>query len=205
MLYVLMGKSSSGKDTVYKRLTGNAGIAIDKIVTYTTRPMRENEVQDREYHFVDEKEMEKLEKSGKVVERRSYNTVYGQWNYFTVDDGSFDVANRDYIIIGTLESFEKIVAYFGNDKVKPLYLQIDDGARLERALERERQEKSPKYAEMCRRYLADEKDFCEENLTKLGIDIRFDNDDIEECVDEIKKYINCTNNIKSTVSLTMDL
>ena len=52
--------------------------------------------------------------------------------------------------------------YFGKENVIPIYIQVDDGVRLERALERERTQKEPKYAELCRRFLADEKDFSEE-------------------------------------------
>ena len=37
----------------------------------------------------------------------------------------------------------------------PLYVEVDDGLRLSRALERERKQTEPKYAEMCRRFLAD--------------------------------------------------
>ena len=53
------------------------------------------------------------------------------------------------------------------------------------ALAREREQREPKYAEMCRRFLADEKDFSEENLARLGIRKRFSNRDKEKCLDEI--------------------
>ena len=54
---------------------------------------------------------------------------------------------------------KKMQNYFGKENVIPIYIQVDDGVRLERALERERTQKEPKYAELCRRFLADEKDF----------------------------------------------
>lgn len=190
MLYIIMGKSSSGKDTIYRRLTCDEKYMLNRVVTYTTRPMRENEVQGREYHFVGEDEMRRLENAGKVVERRTYDTVYGEWHYFTVDDGSWNIDDKDYVIIGTLESYEEIAKYFGGNRVKPVYVQVDDGVRLERALARERCEKQPKYAEMCRRFLADEEDFKEENLRRLGIEKRFDNNDIEECIKGICEYMN---------------
>ena len=53
---------------------------------------------------------------------------------------------------------------------------------------RRRQEK-PKYAEMCRRFLADEEDFSEENLIKSGITERFGNEDFTECLNKIQRYI----------------
>ena len=68
-------------------------------------------------------------------------------------------------MIGTLESYEKLKTYFGNEKVVPLYIEVEDGERLTRALAREKTQKEPKYAEMCRRFLADSKDFSEELKT----------------------------------------
>ena len=71
----------------------------------------------------------------------------------------------------------------------PVYLEVEDGLRLARALERERRQDQPKYAEMCRRFLADEKDFSEENLVESGITRRFYNESLPECLDEIGAYI----------------
>ena len=71
----------------------------------------------------------------------------------------------------------------------PVYIEIEDGIRLERALARERSQKEPKYAEMCRRFLADSEDFSEENLRKAGIRRRFENVDLEQCMEEITAFI----------------
>lgn len=43
MIVVLLGKTSSGKDTVCNQLIQKG---YKKLVTYTTRPMRPGEVQD---------------------------------------------------------------------------------------------------------------------------------------------------------------
>lgn len=189
MLYVLIGKSSTGKDTIYQRLMEDESLHLKSITTYTTRPIREGEREGLEYHFVDTEQMERLEEMGKVVERRTYHTVYGEWNYFTVDDGTYDLVSENYIVIGTLESFEKIRSYYGKDKVVPLYIEVEDGERLERALLREKSQEVPKYAEMCRRYLADEMDFTEEKLLSLQIEKRYRNDDVERCVEQVKQDI----------------
>ena len=71
----------------------------------------------------------------------------------------------------------------------PIYIEIDDGIRLERALKRERSQTRPKYKEMCRRFLADAEDFCEEKLMRLGIDKRFENTDMERCLTKIAEEI----------------
>ena len=98
----MMGKSSSGKDTIYGRLINDSELPLETIVGYTTRPMREGEENGREYYFTDEEGLEYLEKSGKVIEKRGYNTVHGMWYYFTVDDENVDPANKSYLLICTL-------------------------------------------------------------------------------------------------------
>lgn len=183
-IYCMMGKSSSGKDTLYQKVLERLP-QIHRVVPYTTRPIRAGEQDGVEYHFVDDKQLAELETDGKVVELRAYNTVHGIWKYFTVDDGQIDLEQSDYLLIGTLETYEKIREYYGAEHLVPIYIEVEDGERLARALERERRQAVPKYKEMCRRFLADEEDFCEENLKRLGIDKRYRNTDMETCLNEI--------------------
>ncbi|MDD6231765.1 guanylate kinase [Frisingicoccus sp.] len=189
-LFCIMGKSASGKDTIFKKLTQDKNLNLKRVVSYTTRPMREGEQEGVEYHFVTTKRLEELEKKGKVIERRDYSTVHGIWSYFTVDDGQVNFSlNQDNIIIGTLESYQKIRTYFGKANVIPLYIHVEDGLRLERALKRERQQEEPGYAEMCRRFLADAEDFSEEKMAACEIDRIYENIDIEQCLNDIRKDI----------------
>ena len=188
-IYCICGKSSSGKDTVYKRLLADENLKLNQLVTYTTRPIREGEVNGREYFFIDEAKALALHEEGKIVESRAYNTVFGIWKYMTVDDGDMDLANKSYVVIGTLESYVQIRNYFGKDKVVPVMIDVDDGERLERALKRERQQASPKYDEMCRRFLADSADFSEEKVKSAGIEKVFVNDDLEDCISKVKEYV----------------
>lgn len=182
MIYILLGKSSSGKDSIYKRLLSD--LNLKPIIPYTTRPMRENEQNGREYYFVTREMFYDMQNTGDVIEYRIYNTIYGEWIYFT---GKIDL-NTDCLGISTLEGYMKIKEYYG-DIVVPIYIEVEDGLRLSRALERERLDTKPKYAEMCRRFLADIKDFSEENIKLAGIEKRFSNIDIEDCINQIKDYI----------------
>lgn len=188
MIY-LMGKSSSGKDTIYRSLLSWKEVSLKRVVPYTTRPIRAGEVEGEEYHFTDESGFVELEALGKVIESRAYHTYHGLWRYFTVDDGSVDLESHDYLIIGTLESCRKTAAYFGGERILPVLLELDDGIRLKRALEREMREQKPRYQEMCRRFLADEEDFSEEKIREAGIVRRFVNDELGSCLGEIKEYI----------------
>ena len=189
-IYCLMGKSASGKDTIYNRLLAMERLHLRRVVPYTTRPMRSGEIDGQTYVFCTEQQVAEFEEAGKIIELRAYHTVYGIWKYFTADDGQICLAESDYLMIGTLEAYEQIRDYFGTDKVCPVYVEVDDGLRLQRALDRERAQDQPKYAEMCRRFLADEEDFSEENLERAGITKRFQNTDLDQVTQEIASYMN---------------
>jgi guanylate kinase len=96
----------------------------------------------------------------------------------------------NYIGLGTPESFVKIKNYYGEDRVIPIYIEVEDGLRLQRALDRERSMEEPKYEEMCRRFLADQKDFCEENIIAAGISKRFYNNEmLQTCIEEVMQLV----------------
>ena len=184
-IFYLMGKSASGKDTIYKKIKAKLP-ELKTIVIYTTRPIRENETEGVEYHFVNEEKLCEFQKKGKVIELREYNTVHGVWKYFTADDGQFDDRfDSNFIAIGTLESYAGMKRYFGEDKIVPIYIEVEDGVRLERALARERGQKVPKYEELCRRFLADAADFSPVKLKEMGITRKYINNDMDKCVEEI--------------------
>lgn len=187
-IFYIMGKSSSGKDTLYKKLKMSFP-KLKTVVPYTTRPIREGECDGVEYFFVDDEKLLNMKEADQVIELRSYNTKCGVWHYFTANDGQIDLTHHDYLLIGTLVSYEALKDYFGEEMLVPIYIEVEDGLRLFRALERERSQKVPKYAEMCRRFLADESDFSEENLQKNNITKRFMNNQLEECLHEIEDYI----------------
>ena len=185
-----MGKSATGKDTIYKRLLEDESLNLKKIVTYTTRPIREGEKQGEEYFFIGEDDVKRLSEEGRIVELRAYNTVHGIWKYMTVEDENIDLTSgNNYLIIGTPESYEKCVLHFGKDRMVPLLITVDDGDRLERALKRERKQDHPKYEEMCRRFLADAEDFSENKLKEAGIESSFYNDNLENCYQNIRSAI----------------
>lgn len=185
----LMGKSSTGKDTIFKELLSGGTIPLETIVPYTTRPIREGEKDGVEYFFTDEEGFQKWKAAGKIIEDREYHTFHGLWRYFTVDDGQFASDEKNYIMIGTIASYCKLKKYFGRDKMLPVMIELDDGIRLQRALDRERKPENQRYEEMCRRFLADAEDFAEENIRAAGITRRFCNDDLQRCLAEIREYI----------------
>lgn len=185
----LMGRSSSGKDTIYKKLLEQDEVDLRAIVPYTTRPIRAGETEGVEYHFTDEAGYQGLLSQGSVIEDRAYHTRLGLWRYFTVADEGINLVQYSYLMIGTLEAYVQLKMFYGADKVLPVMIELDDGERLQRALDREKAQDHPKYEEMCRRFLADAEDFSEKNLKSAGIDRTFYNDDVDRCLEKIIAYL----------------
>lgn len=184
-IFTVMGKSATGKDTIFKEIMQQLGDELKTVVLYTTRPIRTGETDGVEYYFVSKKERDRLKEAGKIVEERVYHTVFGDWFYFTADDGQINLSENSYITISTLEGYESLIHYYGRDKIVPVYIEVEDGERLQRALSRERIQKEPKYDELCRRFLADQVDFSEENLSRLDVNRRYMNYDKEQCLKQI--------------------
>lgn len=196
-----MGKSATGKDTVYHRLIADESLHLERIVPYTTRPMRIKEKDGDDYFFVTPERFREMLAQDRVIESRTYQTVQGPWTYFTADDGQIRVGGPggqtaadhdsadeagDFIMVGTLEVYEALCRRFGKENIVPLYIEASDEQRLERAMRRERKQNRPDYAEMCRRFLADNEDFSEEKLSRAGIVKRYDNTELDACVESIR-------------------
>ena len=185
MIFYIMGKSASGKDSLYKKII-TSDLNLNRIAIYTTRPKRDGEEEGVEYYFVDKNFLDS--NKSKIIEKRVYHTVFGDWYYATIDDGSIS-DNKNYIVIGTLESYNNIKKYYGKDKVFPIYIEADEDIRRERAIHREKMQKIPKYDEMERRLKADEIDFSEEKLKEADIKKRYNVNNLEKCYNEVIKDI----------------
>ena len=185
----IMGKSAVGKDTIYRSLVKNNRFNLMRIIPYTTRPLRKGEGDGNQYRFCTVEDMRRMEEAGQILERRTYPTVAGDWHYFTADDGMIDIEGENYITIGTLESYNMLSDHFGKEKMIPIYVALDDGERLSRAVKRERLQKEPNYAELCRRYLADCEDFSDIKIKEAGINRVFYNMDLKHTVTQIEEYL----------------
>lgn len=186
-----MGKSASGKDTIYAKLLADETLGLLPYVGYTTRPKRAGETEGVEYHFTSEEELKEFERSGRLIEKRVYHTIYGDWYYYSVDTEDTDLEKNSYLYIGTLESYVKMRDYYGAERLVPIYIEVEDGLRLIRAIERERKQEEPGFEEVCRRFLGDSRDFSEENLKAAGITRRFQNNELDQCLKEIYREVFC--------------
>ncbi|MBR1900918.1 MAG: guanylate kinase, partial [Lachnospiraceae bacterium] len=69
-IFYLMGKSASGKDTIYESLLSDTTLHLSPLIPWTTRPVRAREKEGVEYHFVTEEKRRELEAAGKIIEGR---------------------------------------------------------------------------------------------------------------------------------------
>lgn len=114
--------------------------------------------------------------------------MHGIWNYFTVDDGQVDLANDSYLLVGTLESYRKVQAYYGLEQVIPIYVEVEDGLRLSRAVERNGRRGS-RSMQSCADGSWRMKRIFPKKSFRSGNCERFQNDDLERCLQEIFREI----------------
>lgn len=167
MNYVILGKSGSGKTEAVKILTEE--LRYEKIITYTTRPIREGEIDGVDYHFISLEEFNKMKDNDELLE---YFVAGNGWCYGTRKD-SFE--DDDMIVILTPSGLEKIKE--SDIEVRSFYIDVDEKTRYIRQILR-----GDDIKEIARRSETDEKDF--ENC-KVDYVVSNNTDNIWDCVNDI--------------------
>lgn len=136
MLMILTGMSGSGKDAIQKELTDK--FEFERIVTVTTRPMREGEQNGRDYLFTSPETFKKEAERDRFIEHRSYNTlVEGKpdtWYYGSLKQ--MLNPNKDYCIILDIQGAKAFTEYYGKENCFVAEILVDDKIREERAMQR---------------------------------------------------------------------
>lgn len=148
----ICGKSASGKDTVQKEMCRDKD--FHKIISTTTRPRRQNEVEGVDYYYVDSQEMFNKIADGTMLEATFFDVAPNEtWFYGT----SVEALSKDRINVGVF-NIDGIFNLRENDEIELfcVYLDAPGKIRLLRSLNRE---DNPNVDEIIRRYSADEKDF----------------------------------------------
>ena len=83
---ILVGPGTSGKTTLAKRMAERGGKIA---VSYTTRPMREGEVNGKDYNFIPEEAFLSLLERNRFLEWAEFNgwkygTALQSWDYYDV-------------------------------------------------------------------------------------------------------------------------
>lgn len=190
-LFFIIGKTGSGKTTIMSKLFKIYNIChkpLKRLVMYTTRPMRPNEKDGEEYHFVDNDTFSTKLSNNELLEYREYDTAYGKWFYATP---KFEDDDTNYIAQGTVEMYKKYTELLG-DRVIPLLIIRDDIERVTGLISRELTAQGSMEADMrevYRRLYQDEVDFY--GITDT-IPHKFYNDGyILETSAEISWFIDC--------------
>lgn len=145
----LYGKAGAGKDTVMQQVIKMAPNLCHEIVSCTTRPPREGEVNGVNYHFLTVEEFTHKVLSGDMLEA----TEFREWFYGT----ALDALSAEQVNIGVFNT-AGLEALFEDTRLEvlPVSVEASDKTRLMRQLNRET---NPDCEEICRRFFADKQDF----------------------------------------------
>lgn len=143
-IIALIGEAGSGKDAILSRILSKCK-NVNKIISYTTRPKREQEIDGINYHYITLEQF----KSKKMIETTSFNG----WFYGT----AYDSLVKNKINIGIFNPYSvQILLDNPNIELYIYYIKASDKNRLLRQLNRE---DNPNVNEIIRRYSMDNKDF----------------------------------------------
>lgn len=162
-IFIIIGKSCSGKDTLVRMLLKSMGLVdnppLEQLVPYTTRnPRNEREYESGDYHFITDEEMNELITTDRFIEVRGYEIVgQGIRRYATILPEVFE--DKNYIMIATKETALALIRR-GFKNVHIIHITIPPNERFHRLIERTTST-DKNYEEACRRFLQDEKDFAD--------------------------------------------
>jgi len=128
MIYILIGESGGGKSTIENYMCSK--FKMEKLVSHTTRPIRNGEVDGFDYHFVSKEKFEQLLNEGKLWENVIYNN-----NLYGLCSENIDYKNKNYVVVVEPNGFRHIKNLVG-DYVRSIYVGVDESIRLKRLLER---------------------------------------------------------------------
>lgn len=174
-MLAIVGKTASGKDTIKKELVK---LGMKSVVTTTTRPMRDGEIQDVSYHFITDEQFENHKKSSLFAETTSYETVHGTWHYGTLLKDLKDDKNK--VVILNPDGIKSLANKIDMKNWLVVYIYCSDKTILERLKFR-----GDNSDEAKRRLKSDQKDFM--NIERL-VDISICNDN-EKTPEELAKQL----------------
>lgn len=176
-MIVLVAPSSAGKDLILKKLIEKN--YVQPIISDTSRPIRNGEIDGREYNFLTDKQIQQKINNQEYIEKREYKVQNGDIWIYGVNKNSFDV-NSDitYAVIldfNGLNQMEEYLYSLGeNDSLISIYIDVPLQERLKRSLQREGNLTDEQSLEICRRAISDDihvkiaKDYCNYVINNEG-------------------------------------
>lgn len=183
MITIICGKSASGKDTLAKELLKEQDFC--SVVPVTTRPIRQGEVDGRDYHFLSKEDFEKKINNHELLEYRSYDTlengVPDTW-YYGTPKLSKEEMEKSIILVLPLDAVASVLTEYGRTNCFVVYLNATDSVREERASMRGSFDKT----EWDRRLENETIIYSKENIDHLcNASIQVDNQSVDEIADDV--------------------
>jgi len=125
----IVGESCSGKTTISKSLADI--INGNEIISLTSRPPRDGEVNGEDYWYVTEEVIDILNDNGELIEYTIHNG-----NKYALAKSDFYV-NQSNIVVCNLDGVDNLIDYFGEDNIILIRVHATENTRRERALIRD--------------------------------------------------------------------
>lgn len=185
MIFCILGKSASGKDSIFKRLSNHT--LLQPIVTTTSRAIRSNEKEGVDYHYITEDDFETSINKCEFVEW----TIFNGWYYGTKWDEFINNSKHKLIVVNP-QGLETMINRFGSCNVVGIVIHRKDRDRLLSYLQRD---ENADVDEMIRRFSTDKHDF--DTLNKRLDILSFNNihyventtGQFDKCIYEVEKII----------------
>lgn len=180
MLYIILGKSGSGKDTVVNAVLERMP-ELCKYIQWTSRPARPGEVHGKDYYFSTNYRM-----PNNIIAFESYAVHDAVWNYGFADQ---DLSDGDYICIASPRLAKQLIYHYGQNHCTGIYIGCSDAVRIHRVLEREEHKDNPDYVEMCRRFESDDHVYSPYRLSGLCSTSVVNDGDLEHSITQLVKLL----------------
>ena len=179
-MIILAGRSCTGKDTITNELIK---LGYNRLITFTTRPMRDKEVNGITYHFIKIEDFLTKYIEGFFLEARYYHTPEGIW-YYGSSVNSYEIADNNTVCILTPSGLRKLRENF--IPFTSFLIEISDEEILKRQELRGDNITDKKRLEAERRFKADKLDFMNINGL-IDFTIRNENRTAEDVAKEIDR------------------
>lgn len=132
MLICVLGLSASGKDHVVEIIKNK--YSLNKVVQFTTRPIRENEIDGQDYYFIFQKRFENLIEAEAFISYRVFNSHFGKW-YYGIKEDCLDLSENNIICID-IEGLLELIDFYGEENIISIFIDVNYETRLNRAKNR---------------------------------------------------------------------
>ena len=178
-IIAILGKSASGKSSIEKALEKQHG--YKRVISVTSRPIRQNEANHIDYHFVTDEKFQELINNDKLIEYRCYNTIENNkpavWHYGITKD-EIDLDKYSYVCVVDIKGLQDLEKAFCN-KVISFYIDVPDEVRKIRAIARDEYFEENEFK---RRNKDDKIKF---SNVENKVDMVVKNDNFDECLSRV--------------------